>query len=476
MAQPPRLIQGERRGGQILVHDGYRYQRNRAVVGRKIYWRCADPLCRAPLQTNYFVPGPDANIAILGPVPQPNHPHRPEVERIDRHDFLNNVKDTIEQDPSLPIRRAYNTEYLAIPAQRRQDVPTFEEIRSTLQRHRMSFIPMVPRDVHDVDIQGPWAETWDGNRKLLAIDNDVGVCIFASDEELRTLSHCRELFIDGTFKTAPHPYTQIITIHGKYHGWTLPFVMALSTGKTEAQYRFLLREVRNAIQGLTNNNFEPNFVVTDFEVALINAIDHELRSETRGCYFHFCQSLMRKVSDLGLKGPYERDPDVQQVVRRMLALGYLPAPHVRLMFVTYTAGRRVQEVIQRFPNLQLFFDYIENTYINGPVFRIGFWNVHNRRMDSRTNNYSEGFFSKWNRELMVRHPNIWFVIRRIKNEGEKTRLKSRRADMGDRRPKRKLKWRKLERRITNLRRSLRRGDRNLRDYWSAVVYVTKAFA
>lgn len=262
MAHPPRLIQGERRGEQILVHDGYRYQRNRAVVGRKIYWRCADPLCRAPLQTNYFVPGPDANIAILGPVPQPNHPHRPEVERIDRHDFLNNVKDTIELDPSLPIRRAFNTECLAIPVQRRQDVPTFEEIRSTLQR--MSFIPMVPRDVHDVYIQGPWTETWDGNRKLLAIDNDVGVCIFASDEELRTLCHCRELFIEGTFRTAPHPYTQIITIHGKYHGWTLPFVMALSTGKTEAQHRFLLREVRNAIQGLTNSNFEPNFVVKDF--------------------------------------------------------------------------------------------------------------------------------------------------------------------------------------------------------------------
>ncbi|KAJ8043630.1 hypothetical protein HOLleu_10814 [Holothuria leucospilota] len=112
MAQPPRLIQGDRSGGHILVHDGYRYERNRAVVGRKIHRRCADQLCRAPLQTNYFVPGPEANIAVLGPVPPPNHPHRPEIERIDRHGFMTSVKNTIEQDPSLPIRRAYETEYV----------------------------------------------------------------------------------------------------------------------------------------------------------------------------------------------------------------------------------------------------------------------------------------------------------------------------------------------------------------------------
>lgn len=40
---------------------------------------------------------------------------------------------------------------------------------------------MISRDVHDINIRGPWAETWDGSKKLMAIDN-VGVCILGFDE------------------------------------------------------------------------------------------------------------------------------------------------------------------------------------------------------------------------------------------------------------------------------------------------------
>jgi len=46
--------------------------------------------------------------------------------------------------------------------------------------------------------------------------------------------------------------------------------------------------------------------------------------------------------------------------------------------------------VQNYPNLQRFFDYIDNNYVNGGVFPIPFWNVHNRDMDNRTNNYAEG--------------------------------------------------------------------------------------
>ena len=90
--------------------------------------------------------------------------------------------------------------------------------------------------------------------------------------------------------------------------------------------------------------------------------------------------------------------------------------------------------------------------------------------------YDTAFFSKWNRALRVRHPNIWYVIRRIKTEGEITKQKMRRVNRGDRRPRRKLKWRQLEQRIKRLKRKLRRGRINLGRYWRATVYVTKAYA
>lgn len=163
-------------------------------------------------------------------VPNGLHPHLPEDDRVERNDFVQRIKQRIQQDPSLPIKRAYDTEFLALPANGRMHAATFEEVRSALQRFRMAFVPALPPDIYGVNIQGTWAETWDGRRKMLASDNVLGVTIFASDEELVTLSQCDEIYIDGTFRTAPFPFTQIVVIHGKYHGWILPLVFALSTG------------------------------------------------------------------------------------------------------------------------------------------------------------------------------------------------------------------------------------------------------
>jgi len=40
------------------------------------------------------------------------------------------------------------------------------------------------------------------------------------------------LYIDGTFKTAPHPYKQLVTVHGLYQGFVIPLTFCLLTGKT----------------------------------------------------------------------------------------------------------------------------------------------------------------------------------------------------------------------------------------------------
>jgi len=76
---------------------------------------------------------------------------------------------------------------------------------------------------------------------------------------------------------------------------------------------------------------------------------------------------------------------------------------------------------------------------------------------------------------MVRHPNLWYVIRRMKTEGEITRHKVTQAQRGDPVPRRRVKWRRLERRIQRLKRDLTRNRRTLNNYWNAVMYATKTF-
>lgn len=56
--------------------------------------------------------------------------------------------------------------------------------------------------------------------------------MFARRGNYTSLSRCDTIYIDGTFKTCPEPYFQLVTytIHGKHLGRVFIFVMCLFTG------------------------------------------------------------------------------------------------------------------------------------------------------------------------------------------------------------------------------------------------------
>ena len=48
-----KIVPANRKGGFVLVNDGFHYIRNRSIK-TKIYWRCTHIGCRAFLDTNLF--------------------------------------------------------------------------------------------------------------------------------------------------------------------------------------------------------------------------------------------------------------------------------------------------------------------------------------------------------------------------------------------------------------------------------------
>ena len=52
---------------------------------------------------------------------------------------------------------------------------------------------------------------------------------------------CSTIYIDGTFRTAPKPYKQIVTINGLYKDNAIPLVFALSTNKSTRNYCRILQ-------------------------------------------------------------------------------------------------------------------------------------------------------------------------------------------------------------------------------------------
>ena len=184
---------------------------------------------------------------------------------------------------------------------------------------------------------------WKSRTFLSHADNALGGANFTNKAMLKALGNSRSICIDGTFKTAPKPYLQFITIHGKQHGLIIPLVFILATGKLAYQYRRILQHVKDRVRLLTGSNFEPNEIVCDFEMSLHKAHKFEFpRSRLSGYNYHFGQSLWRKLQACGLVQPYRNDHSFKRLMRKFMTIGFLPTLLVRHNFNLLRAGRRVQ--------------------------------------------------------------------------------------------------------------------------------------
>ncbi|KRX29471.1 hypothetical protein T09_6525, partial [Trichinella sp. T9] len=61
-------------------------------------------------------------------------------------------------------------------------------------------------------------------------------------------------------------------------------------------------------------------------------------TRVQGSYFHFCQAVHRKVSELGLKTRYRTEEQTKRKIRILLATAFLPVPHVNTGVSLLEAG------------------------------------------------------------------------------------------------------------------------------------------
>ena len=197
----------------------------------------------------------------------------------------------------------------------RGSISEFHTIRTSVSRAKRENVPRIPRNLNDVDISGVRATTWNGDRFLMHQDNVLGVLIFATDENLMVMQRCPDLYIDGTFRTTPKPYAQYVTIHGYYNKRVITLASCLLSGKSSAHYKQVLQVLKRNVRQLTGHHLRPMRVVCDFELGIISAVETELpAARLCGCLFHFCQSLYRKINDLGLSRAYKQDVQVKSIV------------------------------------------------------------------------------------------------------------------------------------------------------------------
>ena len=99
---------------------------------------------------------------------------------------------------------------------------------------------------------------------------------------------------------------------------------------------------------------------------LVIATETEFPNITfRWCYFHFTKSIWRQVQELGLVAAYNHIPQIRKAIRRLMLLGLVPLPLVRMCLgnLQQTAAP-LQAHASALADLFLYF---WNNYMNGTV-------------------------------------------------------------------------------------------------------------
>ena len=153
--------------------------------------------------------------------------------------------------------------------------------------------------------------------------------VFASTTTLKALASSEKWHGDGTFKTSPKLFYQNYILFARYNKFrVLPCVYAFLTSKDSDDYRLLFSCIKEACEKL-NIAINPKSILIDFEAAVQKAAKLEFPGiKVKGCFFHFCQAIYKKLVELGLKTLYSTNSDVKMWVEKLMALSLVPLDQI----------------------------------------------------------------------------------------------------------------------------------------------------
>lgn len=297
--------------------------------------------------------------------------------------------------------------------------------RKVVQRSRAETADLEePNEAFD-NISERFRKTIDGEAFLQGnIESPGGrILIFTTTKSLCLLSEAPIWLMDGTFCTAPQGFCQIFTIHAGIGDGDLrrflPLVYMLLPKKDEATYMAAFEELCE-IASRSEIELEPTLLMTDFELAQINAAKKTFETAAmHGCYFHLCQNMYKKIQQLGFQTIYGNSYRVQLLFKQLTSLAFLPAAEI---------PRAFDELRKNSSNmLPAFFDYMSDYYIHGKqlkkkrraaIFPPALWSVHENVLKNipRTSNNLEGWHCKWNGLLKAGNPPFYSVVTQFQNE------------------------------------------------------------
>jgi hypothetical protein len=394
------IIIGQR-GGELLTYENHLYNKDSNKDGT-IRWRCHNRSCKGVLFVN------DGNV-ITKTV---GHSHNKVQAKIQKLKIMAEIKERLK----TTSESAFDIITKKIPelsnGENISQMPSVEYLRDTIRRSRNSIIGFLPGGLADipqvlqVDSKGNRFLRYDSS----AEDNERYI-IFFTEYKRKIIPSIKTFVVDGTFKSAPQGFYQLVVFHGYIFDKTFPFIYILLSSKSENLY---LRAF-NKCQELVNMNVKN--IVTDFERALVNALNISFpEAECNGCLFHLGQATYRRVGALGDIEKFKNDSNYNIAFKKMLRLAFVPINDVSIFYEDikkFISDNKIDGI----RNFQHYFEknYLEINDEGRGVCSIAFWNAFSRveKEIPRTSNNAESWNRTLNKRMETSKPNIALFITRI---------------------------------------------------------------
>ena len=98
-------------------------------------------------------------------------------------------------------------------------LPTYGSMKSSLYRKRHERFPPLLQSVEELNFEGEWSKTHNGDFMLGSRD---GVFMFSTNANIALIAEVSTLYMDGTFQICPRLFYQVFTIHAFKHRQQFP--------------------------------------------------------------------------------------------------------------------------------------------------------------------------------------------------------------------------------------------------------------
>jgi len=181
-----------------------------------------------------------------------NHNHTPNMTEIRTKTIINELKETASsQVTSTPHQIVVNTTSNVSSQAISGALPSVAAMKKMIERLRCrkNAPPVNPSTLSEIIIFEPYTLTLSNNSFLLydSGSDDVNrILLFSIEQNLKILASDQcHWFIDGTFKSSPQFFSQVLTIHAIKYDTVLPLVFALVPNKIRDSYSKILQELLN---------------------------------------------------------------------------------------------------------------------------------------------------------------------------------------------------------------------------------------